>query len=97
VLLAGFPQILAQGSSLLAMVPAGAVGAYTHFRLGNVVKGLLPGLIPGILAGTFLGSTLALRLPELVLRLAFAAVLVWTGSKYVRSRPPARKVDTASG
>jgi uncharacterized membrane protein YfcA len=76
VLLAGFPQILAQGSSLLAMVPAGAVGAYTHFRLGNVVKGLLPGLIPGILAGTFLGSTLALRLPEVALRLTFAAVLV---------------------
>jgi uncharacterized membrane protein YfcA len=97
VLLAGFPQILAQGSSLLAMVPAGAVGAYTHFRLGNVVKGLLPGLIPGILAGTFLGSTLALRLPELVLRLTFAAVLVWTGSKYVKSAPPAPKGDAAPG
>ena len=51
VLLAGFPQVLAQGSSLLAMVPAGAVGAHTHFRLGNVVRGLLPGLIPGILGG----------------------------------------------
>jgi uncharacterized membrane protein YfcA len=97
VLLAGFPQILAQGSSLLAMVPAGAVGAYTHFRLGNVVKGLLPGLIPGILAGTFLGSTLALRLPEVALRLTFAAVLVWTGSKYVRSSPPAPKGDNAPG
>jgi uncharacterized protein len=88
VLLAGFPQVLAQGSSLLAMVPAGAAGAYTHWRLGNVVRGLLPGLIPGILAGTFVGSSLALRLPETVLRLAFAAVLVWTGAKYLRTRPP---------
>ncbi len=95
VLLAGFPQILAQGSSLLAMVPAGAVGAYTHFRLGNVVRGLLPGLIPGILVGTLVGSTLALRLPEVVLRLTFAAVLVWTGSKYLKSKPPAPKVDAA--
>jgi len=89
VLLAGFPQVLAQGSSLLAMVPAGAAGAYTHWRLGNVVGWLLPGLIPGILLGTFLGSSLAVRLPEVALRLVFAAVLVWTGSKYLRTRRPA--------
>ncbi|MEI6223859.1 MAG: sulfite exporter TauE/SafE family protein [Deltaproteobacteria bacterium] len=89
VLLAGFPQVLAQGSSLLAMVPAGAAGAYTHYRLGNVVRGLLPGLIPGILVGTFVGSSFAVRLPEVVLRLTFAAVLVWTGSKYLKSKPPA--------
>ena len=85
VLLAGFPQVLAQGSSLLAMVPAGAAGALAHWRLGNGVKGLLPGLIPGILVGTFVGSSLALRLPEVALRLVFAAVLVWTGSKYIRA------------
>jgi len=95
VLLAGFPQVLAQGSSLLAMVPAGAVGAYTHFRLGNVVRGLLPGLIPGILLGTLVGSTFALRLPEVVLRFTFAAVLVWTGSKYLRAKPPIPKGDAA--
>ena len=89
VLLAGFPQVLAQGSSLLAMVPAGTAGAYTHWRLGNVVRRLLPGLIPGILVGTFLGSSLALRLPEAALRVVFAAVLVWTGSKYVRAPRPA--------
>ena len=89
VLLAGFPQVLAQGSSLLAMVPAGAAGAYTHYRLGNVVRGLLPGLIPGILVGTFVGSSFAVRLPEAVLRLAFAAVLVWTGSKYLKAKPTA--------
>jgi uncharacterized membrane protein YfcA len=94
VLLAGFPQVLAQGSSLLAMVPAGAAGAYTHWRLGNVVGWLLPGLIPGILVGTFLGSSLAVRLPEQALRLVFAAVLVWTGSKYLRTRGPA---DPAGG
>ena len=89
VLLAGFPQVLAQGSSLLAMVPAGASGAYTHWRLGNVVRALLPGLIPGILVGTFVGSSLALRMPETALRLVFAAVLVWTGTKYLRTRRPA--------
>jgi len=89
VLLVGMPQVTAQGSSLLAMVPAGAVGAHAHWRLGNVVKALLPGLIPGILAGTFLGSSLALRLPEVALRLTFAAVLIWTGSRYLRAPRPA--------
>jgi len=89
VLLAGFPQVLAQGSSLLAMVPAGASGAQTHWKLGNVVRWLLPGLITGILIGTFVGSSLALRLPEVALRLVFVAVLVWTGSKYLRTRRPA--------
>ena len=89
VLLAGFPQVLAQGSSLAAMVPAGAMGAYTHWRLGNVVTRLLPGLVPGILVGTFAGSSLAVRLPEGALQAVFAAVLVWTGSKYVRAARPA--------
>lgn len=86
VLLAGFPQQVAQGSSLLAMVPAGAVGAATHRRLGNIEGRLLPGLIPGVVVGTFLGGTLAQRLTDAALRLAFAAVLVWTGARYLRAK-----------
>ncbi len=86
VLLAGFGQHMAQGSSLLAMVPAGGAGAYTHWRLGNVEAKLLPGLIPGILLGTYLGGTLALRLHEGALRVMFASVLIWTGARYVRAR-----------
>ncbi|HEX7622549.1 MAG TPA: sulfite exporter TauE/SafE family protein, partial [Anaeromyxobacteraceae bacterium] len=49
VLLAGFGQHVAQGTSLLAMVPAGAAAAHAHWRLGNVAKRLLPPLIPGVL------------------------------------------------
>jgi hypothetical protein len=89
VLLTGFPQVLAQGTSLLAMVPAGAAGAHQHWQLGNVVRRLLPGLVPGILAGSWLGSTLALRLGDGTLRVAFAAVVVFTGVRYLRARPPA--------
>jgi len=90
VLLAGFTQHLAQGSSLLAMVPAGAAGACTHYRLGNVVTRLLAGLVPGILIGTFLGGTMAHHLPEGTLRLVFSAVLIWTGVRYLRTKRPAR-------
>jgi len=90
VLLAGFAQHPAQGSSLLAMVPAGAVGAYAHGKLGNVRKDLLTGLIPGILGGTYLGGTLAHQLPEAALRIIFAVVLIWTGVKYLKTRRPVK-------
>jgi len=88
VLLAGFPQVIAQGTSLLAMVPAGAVGAHTHWQLGNVARRLVPGLVAGILVGAFAGGSVALRLPETALRLVFAAVLVWTGARYLRTPRP---------
>ncbi|MCK9374608.1 MAG: sulfite exporter TauE/SafE family protein [Syntrophobacterales bacterium] len=84
VLLVGLSQYSAQGSSLLAMVPAGSVGAYTHWRLGNVVTQVLPALIIGILVGTFLGGNLAHLLSEANLRLIFAAVLIWLGSRDIR-------------
>ncbi|HEU4385793.1 MAG TPA: sulfite exporter TauE/SafE family protein [Anaeromyxobacteraceae bacterium] len=89
VLLAGYQQVVAQGTSLLAMVPAGAVGALAHWQLGNVVQRLLPGLAAGILVGAFLGGSVALRLPEQVLRPAFVAVLLWAGLRYVRAPRPA--------
>jgi len=91
VLLAGFNQHTAQGTSLLAMIPAGGVGAFTHWKLGNVSVGLLPWLIPGILAGTYLGATLAHVLSEAVLRIAFALILIWTGVRYLRT--PAKRGD----
>jgi hypothetical protein len=84
VLLVGLSQYSAQGSSLLAMVPAGSVGAYTHWRLGNVVTRVLPGLIPGILIGTYCGGTLAHLLSEANLRLIFAGVLIWLGIRDIR-------------
>ena len=87
VLLAGFEQHLAQGSSLLAMVPVGAVGAYTHWRLGNVRTNLLAGLIAGILMATLLGGTMAHVLSEGTLRIVFACVLIWTGLRYLRTKP----------
>jgi uncharacterized membrane protein YfcA len=92
VLLVGDTQYTAQGSSLLAMVPTGAVGAYTHWRLGNVVLKVLPGLIPGIIIGAYAGGNLAHLLAEANLRLIFAGVLIWLGLRYIRK---ARKLRAA--
>ena len=94
VLLIGFTQYAAQGSSLLAMVPVGIAGAFTHWRLGNVSAGILPGLVPGILLGTYLGGSLAHILPEATLRIIFATVLIWTGVRYLRTKKPQPAQET---
>jgi uncharacterized membrane protein YfcA len=86
VLVVGMGQYVAQGTSLLAMVPAGSVGALSHWRLGNVVTRLLPGLIPGIIVGSYLGGLLATSLDERTLRLVFAGILIWTGVRFLRAR-----------
>jgi uncharacterized membrane protein YfcA len=89
VLLAGFDQHVAQGTSLLVMVPTGSAGAYTHWRLGNVRTTQLRGLVPGVLVGSFLGSTAAHSLSDSSLRMIFAAVLIWTGMRFLRTKRPA--------
>lgn len=96
VLLLGFSQQTAQGSSLLAMVPAGASGAFTHQRLGNVRAALLTGLVPGILVGTYVGGSIANMLPEMQLRLIFAAVIVFTGVRYLRTPTPTSTASAAT-
>ncbi|MFZ2447937.1 MAG: sulfite exporter TauE/SafE family protein [Syntrophobacteraceae bacterium] len=88
VLCLGFTQQTANGTSLLTMIPAGAAGAWTHFKLNNVQTNLLTGLVPGILVGGAIGGSVANHMPELYLRLLFAAVLIWTGIRYLRACPP---------
>jgi len=88
VLLAGFSQHVAQGTSLLVMVPAGGVGAFAHWKLGNVATGILFGLVPGIILGAYLGGHIAHFIPETPLRLAFIAVIIFMGFRYIRSSAP---------
>ena len=88
VLLVGYSQHVAQGSALLAMVPAGAVGAYTHWRFMNVEVTLLKGLIPGIVLGTLLGGAVAQYLPDETLKIVFVAVLLWMGARLIIKKIP---------
>ena len=88
VLLIGFSQHLAQGTSLLVMIPAGSVGAFTHWKLGNVTKKLLIGLVPGIILGTYLGGSFANVISDAPLRLIFVSVIIVTGLRYAQNANP---------
>lgn len=88
VLFVGFGQHAAQGTSLLVMVPVGAAGAWTHYRLGNVAAKTLPGLIPGIGLGAYLGSHAANRIPDTPLRFVFIVLMIFMGIRYILAKTP---------
>lgn len=85
VILAGMGQQLAQGTSLLAMVPVSISGALTHYRLGNVRTDIMGGLAIGSFAGAYIGATLAALMPEMLLRIFFAGIGLWMAVKYIRT------------
>jgi len=85
ILLLGYSQHMAQGTSLVAMIPAGTAGSITHWRLGNIQTNLLTGLIAGAVGGTCLGAATANFLPDAQLRTAFAAVLVLMGIRNLKT------------
>ena len=77
VLLLGLGQVDAEATSLLAIVPVAAVGAWRQHRYGNVR--VREGLVIGLLAipGALLGVVLVNALPERAIEYAFAALLIW--------------------
>jgi len=87
VLFAGLAQLEAESTSLLAIVPVAAVGAWRQRRYGNVR--LRDGVLLGALAvpGAVGGAALANVVPERALELGFAALLVAVAVGLVRDRP----------
>ncbi|MGH3666251.1 MAG: sulfite exporter TauE/SafE family protein [Egibacteraceae bacterium] len=93
VLLFGFSQHAAEGTSLAVVVPTAIVGALRHSRTGYTdwKAGLLVGL-GGILGGVG-GANVALALEEALLRRLFGGFLVvmalqlWRAGRAERKRP----------
>src|SRR5690606_1207587 len=71
VILGNMGQHVAQGTSLLAMIPASISGALTHYKLGNVKLGIGWGLAVGSLLVAPIGAWAANLLPEFYLQLVF--------------------------
>ncbi len=94
VIFAGIAQHTAQGISLLAMIPASTVGAWTHWQEGNIRTSRLPGLIAGVLAGVFVGGSFAHLIPERELRLLYTVLLLYTALRYLRKKNGSEAVCT---
>ncbi len=75
VLLCGFPQQLAQGTSLAAIVLSSSAGTLGYALAGSVDWMAAAILFAGAAATVPAGTALAHRLPELHLRRVFAALL----------------------
>jgi uncharacterized protein len=84
VVFLGLSQIEGEATSLLAIVPTALVGAWRQDRYGNVRR--RDALIIGGLsvAGGALGVAAANALPERVLRLGFAAIMVVVAVQLIR-------------
>jgi uncharacterized protein len=93
VLFAGLTQLEAEATSLLAIVPVAAMGAWRQHRYGNLRlrAGLLIGAIA--VAGSLAGVLIANVVPERGLELGFAALLLFTAIQVVREDPDEEEAD----
>ena len=97
----GLAQRVAQGTSLLAILPTAAVGALTHYRHGSVDVRAAGWIALAGVPTALVGSALALWLPVRVLAglfglfLIFAAVRTWPRRKPspVDKSGPTRQVE----
>jgi uncharacterized membrane protein YfcA len=86
----GLAQHLAQGVSLVMVVPTAIAGAWSHKKLGQVEGGVvLPAALASIVTGAaFAGVAHLVSGPAL--RMAFAIVLGVTGARMLFARAPRR-------
>jgi uncharacterized protein len=98
VLILGFDQHVAQGTSLLVIIPAALSGSITHYRNGRVSVRQAAYVALGGVIGASVGSVLALSVDDAVLRKLFAGFLVVVAIQIIlgRGRRAAREERLAS-
>ena len=94
VLVLGMDQHVAQGTSLLVIIPAALTGSYAHYRNGHLVLRDALVLGAGGVVGGFLGAVFALSLDDELLRKLFAGFLLIVAARilipksvFERNRP----------
>ncbi|MEA2643059.1 MAG: uncharacterized protein QOG08_85 [Chloroflexota bacterium] len=78
------PQTIAQGTSLLAIIPTAIVGGITHIREGNVHGDAAIWMGAGGVVGAILGALVAVHVPGQLLARVFAAVLIANAAVILR-------------
>src|SRR5467141_754230 len=84
-LLMGLSQHMAQGTSLLVIIPTAVSGSITHFRMGNIRLETAAWLSAGGVVGAVGGAYLALASPDAILRLLFGGYLAFTGVRMLQA------------
>jgi len=81
-----YPQHIAQGVSLLMILPTGIVGALSHARHGHLARPILPALMAGGALGALLGAVLAHRIEASALSRLFALFLLLVAAQMIFGR-----------
>ena len=85
------PQLRAEATSLVAIVPVGLVGAWSQSRYGNVRvrDGLLIGALSPI--GVIVGVVISNAVPQRALEISFAALLLLVAARLTLRASPRRE------
>lgn len=76
VVAAGYPQQMAQGISLAAMIPTALSGAWQYYRGGNLLLPVAAALALGAIPGAYVGSNVAQHLNKVTLGALFALFMM---------------------
>lgn len=74
----GLRQALAQGTSLVAIVPTSLVSSVTHIRRGNVLRGPAMWMGGGGVVGAVIGALVAVEVPGSILARVWGGFLLFT-------------------
>lgn len=74
----GVSQAVAQGTSLVAIVPTAVVSTITHLREGNVLREAALWMGGGGVFGGIIGALIAVEVPGPILARVWGAFLVFT-------------------
>lgn len=84
-LLMGLSQHVAQGTSLLVIIPTALSGSITHFRMGTIRLQTAGWLSVGSVLSAVAGAILALASPDQLLRFLFGAYLAFTAVRMLQA------------
>jgi uncharacterized membrane protein YfcA len=88
----GIGQRVAQGTSLIAILPTAAIGAFTHYRAGYVDVRAAAWMTVAAVPAALVGAALALSVPPRALGALFAVLLLFAA---IRTWPWRRAIRRA--